>query len=190
MTPAMHDAGRVQPQAIRTLHWLTLGVLILTFSLILSRGAFESQGMRQWTLSLHRYLGLAVWVLACVRLWVRSRLPMADALQAAPRWQQMAASGVHGLLYLLLLAVPLLGLALTNARGQVVLLPGVGALPAWPAQDLDLADTLEEWHSAAAWVLTAVVGAHAAVALWHHRFMHDDVLSAMLPRLAVRPSTA
>ena len=179
------DDTPTQPAAIRTLHWLTLLVLLLTFSLVLVRDGLEDRGWLQWTLSTHRYLGMTVWLLACVRLVVRSRLPMADTLLVAPRWQQWAAGAVHGLLYLLLLAVPLLGLALTNARGHAVILPLIGALPTWPSRDLDLADTLEQVHSAAAWALTALVGLHAAVALWHHSFLRDDVLLAMLPRPVV-----
>jgi cytochrome b561 len=191
MPASRTDATPTQPSVIRTLHWLTLLVLLLTFSLVLVRDGLEDRGWLQWTLSVHRYLGIAVWLLACVRLVVRSRLPMADTLLVAPRWQQWAAGAVHGLLYLLLLAVPLLGLALTNARGHAVVLPWVGTLPNWPGRDLDLADSLESVHRAAAWTLTTLVGLHAAVALWHHTFLRDDVLLAMLPRrVALEPLPA
>jgi cytochrome b561 len=171
------------PPLIRAMHWLTLAALLLAFGLALAREALEGQGVRQWTLDLHRDAGLLVWLLTCVRLAVRLRVPLADAQRSASPAQRWASAAVHGLLYVLLLALPLLGWALTGARGQPVVLPFVGALPAWPDRDLDLADTLEAWHASAAWTLAAVTGVHAAAALWHHRVLHDNVLASMWPRL-------
>jgi cytochrome b561 len=174
----------VHPAVIRAFHWATLFVLAAAFALILLREGFEAKALRQWTLDAHRWLGLTAWALACARLVVRSRVPLAPTQATAPAWQRWAAAGMHGVLYLLLVGLPLLGWALTNARGQPV--PGLAALPAWPARDLDLADTLETLHGTAAWTLLALVSAHAAIALWHHRVVRDDVLTAMWPRLARR----
>jgi len=188
MTPSSVPAAAAHPAAhptaVRALHWLTLLVLLLSFGAVLAREGLEAKVLRQWTLDLHRYVGLLAWGLACARLLVRSRKPLANTTQGAPAWQRWAAAAMHGLLYLLLLGLPLLGLALTNARGQAVVLPLLGALPAWPAKDLDLADTLQDWHGMAAWSLAAMVGAHAAIALWHHHVLRDGVLAAMLPGLA------
>jgi cytochrome b561 len=181
--PITQPFRSAHPALIRTLHWLTLGVLLLAFGLVLLRDGLESSGVRQLTLNLHRYVGLLAWAVTLLRLGVRSRLPLAGTQKAAPRWQQWAASAMHGALYLFLLALPFLGLALTNARGQGVTLPLIGSLPAWPEKDLDLADMLESWHATAAWTLAAMVGAHAAIALWHHRVRRDGVLLAMLPQL-------
>jgi cytochrome b561 len=171
------------PPLIRALHWLTLVALLLAFGLILAREGLDSRLLRQWALDLHRGAGLGVWLLTCVRLGVRLRVPLADAHRSASAAQRWASAAVHGVLYALLVALPLLGWALTCARGQPVVLPFVGALPDWPDRDLDLADTLEVWHGTAAWVLAAVSGVHAAAALWHHRVLRDGVLVSMWPRL-------
>jgi cytochrome b561 len=171
------------PPLIRALHWLTLAALLLAFGLALAREGLEGQVVRLWALDLHRGAGLLVWLLTCVRLAVRLRLPLADAHRSTSPAQRWASAAVHGLLYVLLVALPLLGWALTCARGQPVMLPFFGALPAWPDRDLDLADTLEVWHATAAWALAAVAGVHAAAALWHHRVLRDDVLVSMWPRL-------
>jgi superoxide oxidase len=173
-----------QPRAIRTLHWLTLLVLVLIITMVLAREGMENKGYRQWALAMHRDLGIFVWLLTWLRLWVRNRMPMANTQADTARWERLLVAGVHALLYLLLLAVPLLGWALSSARGQFVELPWIGALPGWPAKDLDLAENLETLHAGAAWALTALAGIHAAVALWHHRFLKDEVLLAMLPRRA------
>jgi superoxide oxidase len=174
----------IHPALIRSLHWATLVVLITAYSLVLARDAFEDEAVCHALLNLHRYVGLAAWGLALLRLVSRSRLPMAPAQTHTPLWERMAAGSTHALLYLLLLGVPLLGWALTSARGQPISLGVLGLLPAWPAKDLDLADTLQDLHELAAWSLAALVGAHAAAALWHHHVRKDAVLVAMLPGLA------
>jgi cytochrome b561 len=184
MNRSSTQISAVHPTLIRGLHWATLAALTAAFAVILLRNGVESKELRLWTMNLHRTLGLSVWALTCIRLLVRSRLPLADTQAQAPVWQRWAASATHGLMYVFLLGLPLLGLALSNAGGHSVSLPLVGALPAWPAKDLDLADTLQDWHGLAAWSLLALAGAHAAVALWHHHVVRDGVLVSMLPRLA------
>jgi cytochrome b561 len=61
-------------------------------------------------------------------------------------------------------------------------LPGLGHLPALIGRDLDLADTLEDWHSALAWTLLALIALHVAAALWHQYIRRDGLLDAMWPR--------
>lgn len=194
MTLTREPAEPVHPAVVRLLHWLTLPVLLAAFVLVLMHQALADKALRLLSLDAHRLLGLLAWLLALARLTARWRTGLADTMPDAPRWQRGAAAAGHAALYLLLLSLPLLGWALSNARGRPVNLPGLGSLPAWPGRDLDLADSLESWHAGLAWTMAALVASHAAVALWHHRVRRDPVLRAMLPRLAkttvVNASTA
>ena len=54
-------------------------------------------------------------------------------------------------------------------------------LPPLVAPDDELADTLADWHAWSAWSLVALIGVHAAAALWHHFVRRDGVLNSMLP---------
>jgi cytochrome b561 len=92
-----------------------------------------------------------------------------------------ASAAAHGLLYLLLAAVPLLGWAATSAAGKPVALLGIVPLPALVGVDDGLADFLGDAHGFVAWTLVALAGLHAAAALWHHLVQRDGVLVAMLP---------
>lgn len=176
----------VHPLAVRLFHWVSVLLLLGAFTLVLSRELLEDDGPRATLLDAHRWVGLLVGGLTLVRALNRWRSTLADTIGHCPLWQRLMAHGLHGALYVALLALPLLGWALTNARGHAVPLPLGLALPNLIGKDLDLADTLEDAHAYLAWGLAAAVGMHVAAALLHHLFHRDGVLHAMVPALRPR----
>jgi cytochrome b561 len=87
----------------------------------------------------------------------------------------------HLALYALLLALPVLGWAMSSASGTPVHFFGL-TLPPILGEDDDLADTLQVWHVNAAWALLVLATVHVAAALWHHFVRRDRTLRMMLPR--------
>ncbi len=174
------------PQPVIVSHWVTASVLLLVFGLVLSREWIDDKTARTLLLQAHRAAGLLVGSLAIVRLGLRSRLSLAEPVDALAVWQRRVSRLAQALMYGLLLSLPVLGWLLTNARGQPVVLPLLGNLPVLMARDLDLADTLELVHTWAAWSLLALIAAHVSAAVWHHRIRRDGVLVAMWPRLRPR----
>jgi cytochrome b561 len=122
-----------------------------------------------------------VLVLFILRVYLRIRLGRLPPQYSASALIRAAAATTHLILYALLLMLPLLGWALSNAAGKSVGLFGV-PLPALVGADEDLADELQTWHVDTAWVLLAIVSLHIAAALWHHFVMRDGVLRTMLPQ--------
>lgn len=179
------DAGH-SPATI-LLHWLSVLLIVGAVAAVGLRELADDKASRQLLLDIHRQLGLSVLLLLCARvplhLWQR---PAAAAMAWPLRW---AAAATHLALYALLLALPLLGWALSDARGQHPLLLGWLHLPTLVATDPDRADLLADAHVACAWALLAAVSLHVAAALWHHWVRRDAVLRAMWPaarRLAPR----
>jgi cytochrome b561 len=129
----------------------------------------------------HRHFGLLVLLLFAVRVFVRARLGRLPAAAGTPWPMRVAAGATHVALYALLLAMPLLGWALSNAQGKPVHFLGA-TLPALVGDDEDLADRLQAWHIDAAWVLLALVCLHVAAALFHHFVLRDGVLRRMWPK--------
>jgi cytochrome b561 len=168
------------PRKIVLLHWLTVLCVCLAAGLILTRDEVAGRAVRQWLLEGHRHFGLFVLMLFVIRVVVRLRagkLPGEDNMHIVMR---VAATLTHIALYALLLALPLLGWALSNAQGWPVHLFGL-TLPALVNADEDLADSLQTWHVDAAWALLAMVLLHVSAALWHHFVRRDGVLRRMLP---------
>lgn len=172
----MSPAARFAPLA-RLLHWLMAALLLA--QLLIGVAMMASLTRRPPLIALHRPLGLTLLVLVLVRLWVRRRHPPPALPADLPRWQAAAARASHLLLYALMLALPLLGWALTSAAGNVVLLPGGVALPAIAPHDPVLYAWLRDAHGLLAWLLLATVLGHLAAALHHAWIRRDGVFEAM-----------
>ena len=179
-------AATALPRKIVVLHWLTVACLCLAAALVLVRDELDGRAVRQWLLEGHRHFGLFVLALFFVRAVVRirqGRLPEQGKPQALPI--RLLAALTHLILYALLLALPLLGWALSDALGKPVHLFGL-TLPALVQADDDLADQLGAWHVDAAWTLLAVIVLHVGAALWHHFVLRDGVLRRMAPGRRLR----
>lgn len=171
---------------IRT-HWCCAALVAVAATSALARELTETSQWRILLMDTHRQVGLLVLLGLGIRLTLRLRVGLANTTAHLPRPLRLAAHAAHLLLYGLLLAIPLLGWALSNAHGLTVHLFAVLPLPALTGADADLADTLSDWHVLACWVLLAAVAAHVAAALWHHLVRRDQVLVAMLPAVPARP---
>jgi len=173
-------------------HWFSALAIVFAFSVVWLRECVDGDALRALMLTVHRQFGLLVLLLWGVRLLVRWRtraqaVPADTTLPLLLRW---GAAASHGVLYLVLLAMPLLGWAMTNAQGHDVLWLNLLPLPHLTATDPDMADTLQEWHGRAAWALLTLVAMHAVAALWHHLMRRDGVLAAMLPLVQPRSARA
>lgn len=175
-TDAMHHP------LIIALHWLTLAALAMGVAAIFLREAVEGRALRLELLNLHRSVGLMILLAAGARLALRKQVGCPAAEHNTPRAMRVLAALSHAALYALLLALPILGWALTSAHGQHASVFGLIPLPPLMASDPDLADTLGDFHEWASWGLLALVIVHAGAALWHHHIRRDHVLRSMLPR--------
>jgi cytochrome b561 len=151
-------------------------------ALVMVREWIDDDALARSLLAVHRQLGLTVLLLLVLRLLLRLR-PDRDttAVEQLPVLMRWAAGLMHWTFYALLLAMPLLGWAMTSAQGHQVRLYGAASLPALVSVNPDLADSLQEWHEWCAWGLLILVAMHIAAALFHHFVRRDDVLLNMWP---------
>jgi cytochrome b561 len=94
---------------------------------------------------------------------------------------QKAAAAGHGLLYLLTVAIPLVGLGAFALRGRPLDL-GLFQIASPLEANRDLAEQVAGFHGALATILIVVVIGHALVALYHQFVLRDGLLERIRPR--------
>ncbi|MFN0185674.1 MAG: cytochrome b [Aquabacterium sp.] len=174
--PAPARYGRV---AI-SLHWLMAVGLLAMMAVGTYMAGLDLSPSKLKLYNQHKWAGVVLLLLAMLRLaWRLTHRPPAAA--PMPAWQARAAGLAHGLLYVLLFAVPLAGWAYSSAAGFPVVLFGVLPLPDLLPVDKSLAAAVRPLHRIAAWTLLALIVLHAAAALKHHFIDRDGLLRRMWP---------
>ena len=172
----------------RTLHWtMALGILAMLF---IGVGMVSTFGPRYLTLvSIHKPLGLAILLLALVRLGVRLRDGAPPLPRAMPGPMKLAARLSHVAFYVLMIAMPLIGWAMLSAADYPVVVAG-WHLPAIVAPNPTLHSRLWDAHRFLAFAFFALILLHLAAALFHALVRRDGVYEAMAPYPAEAPASS
>jgi len=162
----------------RLLHWL-IAVCILAM-LFIGVGMVSTVTPKFLPLiAIHKSLGIAILVLALIRLVVRLRYG-APALPAdLPEPMKLAAYLSHYALYALMIGMPLLGWAMLSAAAYPVVLLGGVYLPAILPQSDSLHTWLWDAHFYLAFAFFGLILMHVAAALFHALVRRDGVFEAM-----------
>ncbi|HUS98255.1 MAG TPA: cytochrome b [Hyphomicrobiaceae bacterium] len=201
--PKVAPAG-VQPSAQRTtrhltysptarvMHWLMAALIIFQFAagLIMVYDGPKPNLLATVSDSLalydtHKLLGVALVALVLVRISYR-------ILRGAPAdepsmevWQREASHFVHAWIYLLMIAVPLLGWIGVSLYPALVVY-GAIPLPALLSPDRARSAVVLAAHAAAAYVLIAMIAMHVGAVFYHRVIRRDGVLRRMWPGLGTR----
>lgn len=165
------------------LHWLIALLIFIAFPVGLYMVDLPLSPQKLKIISWHKWAGITVLALVLVRiLWRVTHRPPAlpDSMRGI---EKLAAHGAHHLLYLLMIAVPLVGWLMSSAKGFPVVWFGVLPLPDLIGKSESLAEFFEEAHEILAWLMVLIVVAHAAAAVKHHFVARDGILARMLPFL-------
>lgn len=154
-----------------SLHWLTAFAVLAQFLNDGAIGAAFRATMRKaaeipggWLVTAHVVGGIAILAFTLWRIGLRIVHGAPAAPASEPRPLRLVAAATHGLLYLLLLLLPLTGLA------------------AWFGE-IRAAGGL---HALLTTALLVLVGLHVAGALYQQLVLRSDVLARMLPARTIR----
>ncbi len=166
----------------KTLHWLMALLLVGLVTLGVYMHELPLSPRKLQLYSWHKWAGVTVFLLVALRLaWRLGHRP--PALPGTmPRFLRRVASATHGLLYLLMFAIPLSGWLMSSAKGFQTVYFGVLPLPDLLAKDAALGDALQQLHFGLNLLFAVLVIGHAGAALKHHFIHRDDILARMLPR--------
>lgn len=171
--------ARAYTRTAVTLHWLVTLLILAGFTLGATMVHLGFSPLKLRLFSYHKWIGITVLGLVLIRsAWRLMHRPPPD--EPMPRWQALAAHVTHGLLYALLLMIPLAGWTYSSATGYPVVYLGLWQLPDLVPKSAALAQVLVDVHIVLAWTLLCVVLLHMAAALKHHFIDRDATLRRML----------
>ncbi len=176
------SAGEVYTGRQRWLHWLMALMIVSLLIAIEIKGDFPKGDPRvsqlvEW----HRQAGLWVLLLVWFRLYWRYRHLTPEILPPLSLPARVGAQGVHVLLYLMMIGIPILGILFSQAKGRAIDFMG------WPlpifldeSTGLPYALTLKTLHQWLGNATMYLIGIHFASALFHHWIRRDNTLIRML----------
>ncbi len=161
------------------LHWLVALLIFATFPLGLYMVDLPLSPDKLKLYSYHKWIGVSVFLLVAIRLgWRLTHTPPAlpDGIAA---WQRRASAVTHGLLYGLMIAIPLSGWLMSSAKGFQTVWFGVLPLPDLLDKNRELGELLAGVHKALNFTLLGLVILHVGAALKHHFIERQPFLQRM-----------
>ncbi|MEM7508039.1 MAG: cytochrome b [Pseudomonadota bacterium] len=170
----------------RLLHWSIALLVICLLGVGWMLGEFGFKGLTEifgdWIAGnlykYHKTFGVIVLGLMVLRLICKMLLGRPTYSEPMPLFNRIASGAVHGMLYLVLLAMPILGWLGTAAGGFPVQFFEM-KLPGLIGKDEALGKLLFEWHGIVGWVIIGLVGVHICAALYHWIIKRDRIMGRM-----------
>lgn len=166
------------------LHWgMALMVIVLISVGTYMTGLDKADPSKMELMGMHKSFGVIFMQFAILRvIWSRiNNSPKLPSVLAS--WEKLLSKTITGSLYILMLAIPFSGYAMTNLFGYPVSLFGLVDLPLLFAKNPEMGLLAKQAHFLLVYTLIAALFAHVAGAL-KHRFLDKpeaDVLPRMLP---------
>lgn len=167
----------------RWLHW-TMALLVLAMipvgGLMIQEGL--SRPLQNRLFIFHKNVGVLLLLLIVIRVLYRWRNPAPPMPDHLPDWQARIAGLTHGLLYALLIIMPITGYTRVKAGGfPIESLDAMGIPSLVPRSDA-LAETAKAIHYYGSWAIIFIAALHIGAALHHGLIKQDGVFSRMWPR--------
>ena len=182
MAPSQPTAATGYTPVAKLLHWAVLALLVAQYTVAWTMPHIGRNTKPETLINLHFSFGVLILAVAIVRLAWRWTHGEPVPLDGIPPWQVTSARVVHGLLYVLLLVIPVLGWMNASYRGFDVNVFGLFTLPRlMTARAPGFGWTGDAHAIVSYYVLLTVIGLHVLAALYHALIRRDRVLARMLP---------
>jgi len=179
-----HNSPTQYGAVARALHWWSALFFFTLFFLGLYMADLEKEDPNRADLfQLHISIGILILGLTVIRIiWkIKQVQPNPPATMSAT--QIKMAKSMYGILYLLLLLIPLSGYIIVTTGGKDPSFFGLFELPNLIGKNEALHEEAEEIHELLAFTAMAFVAGHILMALKHHFIDKDDALLQMLGKI-------
>ncbi len=180
MTPVKY------PKPLRLVHWLRAAVLLAALAIGAVMTLLDDELATKFELlyPTHKQLGVLALLVVLLQLLLRGLLKAPDLPHAMPAWERSAAKLGHVMLYVLAIAVPVMGYSMSSSFQHSDGVPFLTfMLPELlPKSDLWF-ERFQLLHKVLAYSLLALIVVHIAAAFKHRLIDKDpalDVLDRML----------
>lgn len=132
---------------------------------------------RAFYFNLHKSIGVTLLVLIGFRLFWRLKHAAPAFPSTMQKWEKQLAEGVHKLLYLLMMVLPVTGVLMAAYSKYGILWFGVPLVAG--LDNAGLRDVFKESHEVIATLLLVLIGLHVAAAIKHKLVDNDNIMKRM-----------
>ncbi|HEV8500990.1 MAG TPA: cytochrome b [Casimicrobiaceae bacterium] len=176
-----HTAEPAWAAPAKGLHWLVAALVLAQFVLGWAAVTWHLSPTKLDLFVWHKSIGMLILALMLLRVGVRVRFGAPPLPHGTPPWERRAAAASHGLLYALVVAMPLSGWVVNSAANIPLRLFWWLPLPPIVAPSKGVETIAAGVHLGFFVALALVIIVHVAAAFRHHFVLRDDVLVRMLP---------
>jgi cytochrome b561 len=162
-------------------HWLVAALIFIQFALGWLAVGWRLSPAKLNLFVWHKSTGMLILMLVLVRLSWRLANPTPALPVDTPTWERVAAHMSHGLLYVMMIAMPLTGWTVQSAAGVPFRIFWRIPLPALASPDKHIAEFASLAHFSLSIGFTVLLVLHIGAALRHHFVKRNNVLTRMLP---------
>ena len=152
------------PATSKLLHWLVALCVLATAPVAITMTRIAEGPTRDMLYNFHKSLGVTILVLMILRLINRLVVGAPIPDPGIEPWQKAVSSFVHTTLYVLLLAMPVVGYVANSAFGATTPVFGLFELPPIIGKNEPLATQLFVVHRWVGWIVILLVLTHVGAA--------------------------
>lgn len=177
---ALRNTDRSWGSAARFMHWVIALLIFTQFALGWMAVSWRLSPTKLNLYIWHKSIGILILALVVLRIAWRffNRTPALPV--GTPPFERVGAHASHGLLYVLMLVMPLSGWVINSASNIPLRVFWLFPLPVIVPPDKALEAFAKHVHFGLFIALAIVVTLHVAAALRHHFVKGNDVLTRML----------
>ena len=170
----------------RALHWSIAALLLIQIPLAWYMIDLPLSPDKFAKYALHKSFGIVLFTLAVARLIRAITGGRPELPPGTKRYEKILAKATQGLLYLLVMIMPITGWLMSSAANVPVTVFGVVPLPSLVEPNKALMESMQNVHEMQSMLLLGLVAMHILAGLKHHFMSRNNVLYSMLPLVKKR----